>query len=156
MDKPSKPKKIPRHLQLRSISPKFVPDAALEDTPARLFRRVLNKLGMEPTKWGNYLTRYLNWVVTNPDEEKARLERQTRTGNIKDTYYHKSTLTFNKFLEGLSILEIEECTVDITLKDIHGNIIQVSDLIHIVTKSRKEIIIESLNKDDDDAGSEEQ
>lgn len=105
---------------------------------------------MEPFKWGSYLTRYLDWVVTNPDEDKARLERQTRTGNIKDTYWQKPTLTFNKFLEGLSILEIEECTIDVTVKDIHGNIIRVSDVIHMVTKTRKELILQALEAEEDE------
>lgn len=150
MDKPSSPKKRPRSSLLNSISNKFVPDDKLEDSPARLFRRICNKLGMEPFKWGSYLTRYLDWVVTNPDEDKARLERQTRTGNIKDTYWQKPTLTFNKFLEGLSILEIEECTIDVTVKDIHGNIIRVSDVIHMVTKTRKELILQALEAEEDE------
>ena len=140
----------PKSTLLKSISPKFVPDSDLEDCPARLFRRILNKLEMNPFKWNSFLSRYLDWVVTNPDEDKARLERQTRIGNIKETYFHKPTLTFNKLLEGLSILEIEECTIDLTVKDIHGNIIRVSDVIHMVTKSRKELIIKALEAEDED------
>lgn len=150
MDRSSSPKRKPRSAQLKSISGKFVPDDKLEDSPARLFRRILSKLEMDPFKWGSYLSRYLDWVVTNPDEEKARLERQTRMGNIKETYFHKPTLTFNKLLEGLSILEIEECTIDLTVKDIHGNIIRVSDVIHMVTKSRKELIIKAIEAEDED------
>lgn len=130
--------------KLSSISPKYVPDDQLEDPPARLFRRILHKLEMNPFKWNGYLTRYLEWIVTNKDPEKAKLERQTRTGNIKDTYYHKPTLTFNKFLEGLSLLEFEECVVDITAKDIHGNIIRVSDTIKMVSRDRKKLIEEAL------------
>lgn len=152
MEKPSSPvRRKPKRSQINAISPKFLPDDKLEDSPARLFRRICNKLGMEPYKWAGYLSRYLDWVVTNPDEEKARQERQTRQGNIKETYWHKPTLTFNKFLEGLSILEIEECTIDVTVKDVHGNIIRVSDVIHMVSKSRKELIIKALDEEQKDA-----
>lgn len=130
--------------KLNKISPKYVPDEKLEDAPARLFRRILHKLEMNPFKWGGYLARYLDWMVDNPDPEKAKGERQTRTGNIKDTYFHKPTLTFNKFLEGLSILEFEECVVEITAKDIHGNIVRVSDTIKMVSRDRKKLIGEAL------------
>lgn len=127
-----------------TISKKYVPDNQLEDAPARLFRRIINKLEMNPFKWAGYLGRYLDWIVTEKDPEKAKLERQTRTGNIKDTYFHKPNLTFNKFLEGLSILEFEECTIEITVKDIHGNIIRVTDEIRMVSRDRKKMIEESL------------
>jgi len=133
--------------RLDRISKKFVPDEKLEDPPARLFRRILNKLEMNPFKWSNYLGRYLDWIVTNPDPEKAKDERQTRTGNIRDTYFHKPNLSFGKFLEGLSILEIEECEIEVTAKDIHGNIIRVSDKIRMVSRDRKEQINEKLAKD---------
>jgi hypothetical protein len=139
----SKKRALPAN-KLSTISKKYVPDDQLEDPPARLFRRILHKLEMNPFKWAGYLGRYLEWIVTVKDPEKAKLERQTRTGNIKDTYFHKPSLTFNKFLEGLSILEFEECHIEITVKDIHGNIIRVSDEIKMVSRDRKKMIEESL------------
>lgn len=129
---------------LDTISPKYVPDDQLEDSPARLYRRILHKLEMNPFKWAGYLGRYLDWMVTTKDPEKAKIERQTRTGNIRDTYFHKPNLTFNKFLEGLSILEFEECNIEVTVKDIHGNIIRVSDQIKMVSRDRKKLIEEAL------------
>lgn len=133
--------------RLSKISVKYVPDEQLEDPPARLFRRILQKLEMNPFKWNGYLGRYLDWIVTNPDPEKAKNERQTRTGNIRDTYFHKPNLTFGKLLEGLSILEFEECEIEITVKDVHGNIIRVSDKVRMVSRDRKEMIQEALAKD---------
>lgn len=126
--------------KLSSISPKYVEDHELEDSPAKLYRAILKKMGMNPFRWGSLLGRYLDWVVTNKDPEKAKIERQTRTGNIRDTYFHTKRLTFNKLLEGLSILEFEECHIEITVKDFHGNIIRVSDEIKLVTKDRKKLI----------------
>lgn len=143
---PKKNDDIPAN-RLSKISVKYVPDEQLEDPPARLFRRILKKLEMNPFKWNSYLGRYLDWIVTNPDPEKAKNERQTRTGNIRDTYFHKPNLTFGKLLEGLSILEFEECEIEITAKDVHGNIIRVSDKVRMVSRDRKEKIVDALAKD---------
>lgn len=140
----SKKKPIRGNLLRRISLKKYVEDENLEDSPARLFRRIVNMLEMNPFKWNGYLTRYLDWMVTTKDPEKAKNERQTRTGNIKETYFQKPTLTMNKFLEGLSILEFEECIIDITARDIHGNIIRVQDTVNLVTKGRKEKIEKAL------------
>lgn len=128
-------KKLKANL-LSSISPKYVEDEELMDTPSRLFRRILNKLNMDPHLWGSYLRDYLNWIVTTMDREKANEQRVTKAGNIKETYFHKNTLTFNKLLEGLSILRMESCEIIIKVKDADGNIIEVSETIRIVGKSR--------------------
>lgn len=128
--------KQPKITRLSSISPKYVEDRELRDTPARLYRALLNKLGMQPHKWGIHLRRYLEYVVTTKDPEKAKAERITRTGNIKDTYFQKTTLTFNKLLEGISILGMEEVEIILRIKDSNGEIIEVSEVIQISSKER--------------------
>ena len=133
--------------KLSSISPKYIEDHELEDSPAKLFRAILRKMEMNPFRWNSFLSRYLDWVVTNPDPEKAKVERQTRSGNIRDTYFHTPRLTFNKLLEGLSITEFEECHIELTVKDINGNIIRVSDSIKLVTKDRKKLIEVAVTKE---------
>jgi len=122
--------------QLESISHKYVEDNELRDTPARLYRKILKKLDMNPRKWTNYLRDYLDWVITTEDREKAKAERVTRQGNIKDTYFQKPTLTFNKLLEGLSILQMQSCKITITAIDKDGNEIVVEERIRIVGKER--------------------
>jgi len=122
--------------QLDSISHKYVEDNELRDTPARLYRKILKKLDMNPRKWTNYLRDYLDWVITTEDREKAKAERVTRQGNIKDTYFQKPTLTFNKLLEGLSILQMQSCKITITAIDKDGNEIVVEERIRIVGKER--------------------
>lgn len=131
-----KQQKPQRTVKLNSISPKYVEDRELRDAPARLFRALLNKLEMTPHKWTTKLRNYLDYVVTTKDPEKSKTERITRTGNIKDTYFQKPTLTFNKLLEGLSILEIEECEIILRTKDSEGNVIEVQEKIRILTKDR--------------------
>lgn len=121
---------------LSSISDKYVEDHELLDTPSRLFRKILNQLNMDPHLWGAYLRDYLNWVITTSDREKANEQRLTRAGNIKETYFHKPTLTFNKLLEGLSILRMESCEITIKVKDSDGKEIVVTETIRIVGKSR--------------------
>ena len=122
--------------RMDSISHKYVRDEELQDPPARLFRAILNKLDMHPRKWVGYLRDYLDWVVDTEDPAKAKTERVTRQGNIKDTYFQKPTLTFNKLLEGLSILRMKSCKITLELEDENGEIITVSETIRVVGKSR--------------------
>jgi len=126
-----------RSNRLEQISlKKYVPDEGLLDPCARLFRQLLNKLDMNPTKWNAYLRNYLSWVVTTEDPEKAKIERTTRQGNIKETFFQKPTLTFPKLLEGLSILRARTCKITIEVTDENGEVITVSETIRIVTESR--------------------
>jgi len=146
----------PRHDSLERVSEKkFIPDDQLQDTPARLFRKLIKELGIGYFGWTKYLREYLEWIVTTEDEEKAKTERQTRAGNIRDTYFQKPTLSFNKLIEGVSILQFEECEVQLTLKDVNGNIVRVSDTIKLVSKSRKDQILKQQEKDAAENGDEE-
>lgn len=133
-----KPTKGPKGNQMHNLSQRYVEDKELRDAPARLYRQILNKMDMNPRKWAMYLRDYLNYVVTVTDREKAKNERITRTGNIKDTYFQKPTLTFNKLLEGLSILKQEKCEIILRVTDEDGNVIEVSEEIRIVGADRKE------------------
>lgn len=134
--KPSKKEKALKASKLASISHKYVEDEELRDTPARLFRKILNKMEMNPRKWGMYIRDYLEWIVTTNDPDKAKADRMTKQGNIKDTYFQKPTLSFNKLLEGLSILDMDECEIQLTVRDRKGNSYQVSELIKIMGRNR--------------------
>jgi len=134
-----KPKKDLRANQLDSISHKYVDDDQLQDTPARLFRQLLRKMDMTPRKWISYLRDYLDWKVTTEDPDKAKEERTTRTGNIKDTYFQKPGLTFSKFLEGLSILRMAKVEVIMRVTDTEGKVYEISEPLRIVGKDRIEI-----------------
>lgn len=123
--------KLAKADKLESMTKKYVPDNELRDTPSRLFRQLLMKLGMNPFKWSNLLRAYLEWSITTQDREKARAEAITRAGNIKDTYFHKNTLTMNKFIEGLSIIQMRDCEVIIKVHDKDGNLYEVSEKFNI-------------------------
>ena len=122
--------------RLSSVSHKYVEDNQLQDTPARLFRGLLNKLDMNPRRWTQLLRDYLDWVITTDDRAKAKADRITRAGNIKDTYFQKPTLTFNKFLEGLSILRMKSCVIKITATDEDGNEYTVEETIGVMGSHR--------------------
>jgi hypothetical protein len=122
--------------RLSSVSHKYVEDNQLQDTPARLFRGLLKKLDMNPRKWTQLLRDYLDWVITTDDREKAKADRITRAGNIKDTYFQKPTLTFNKLLEGLSILRMKSCVITITVTDEEGNVHTVEETIGVMGSHR--------------------
>lgn len=135
--------------RLDSISQKYVADDDLLDLPAILYRKILKALKMNPRKWANYLRDYLDWVVTTEDPIKAKSDRITRAGNIKDTYFQKKTLTFNKLLEGLSILQMRNCTITLTIEDQDGNIHVVEESTQIMTKERLERL-DNRSKNTDD------
>jgi hypothetical protein len=134
-----KPKKHLRANQLDSISHKYVDDDQLQDTPARLYRKLLHKMDMNPRKWISYLRDYLDWRVTTADPDKAKEERTTRTGNIKDTYFQKPGLTFSKFLEGLSILRMAKVEIIFRITDTEGKVYEVSEIQRIVGKDRAQL-----------------
>jgi hypothetical protein len=134
-----KKKRRLRANELSSISPRFVEDNELHDPPARLYRMLLRKMGMDPFKWTRYLRNYLEWAVPNDNPDRARVERTTRLGNIRDTYFHKPGLTFNKFLEGLSILRIDTCEVIIRVTDEDGKVYEVIDTQKITGMSRPKL-----------------
>lgn len=123
--------------RLSNISHRYVEDDDLQDIPARLFRRLLRKLKIDtPTRWGRYLRDYLLWVVTEKDPERAKIERTTKAGNIKDTYFQKPTLSFNKLLEGMSIIRMREVEIILRCTNEDGEIVEVSETIRTMTKSR--------------------
>lgn len=142
-------KKITRVNRLNNISHRYVEDHELLDVPARLYRRLLNKLSMNPLKWGNYLRDYLEWVVVSKDPDKAKVERTTRQGNIKDTYFQKNTLSFNKLLEGLSIVRMRECEIFLKCIDEDGNEYIVSEKIKILGKERLNNNFKDETEEDD-------
>lgn len=114
---------------MEALSKRYLPDSELRSPLAKLFRGLLNQMHMNPSKWTRLLSDYLRWVVTIDDEEKARQAILMKSGNIKDTYFHNPKLTADKFFEGLSILQMEECEITIKVKDAKGD-------VYIVTEKR--------------------
>lgn len=117
---------------LNSISKKYVEDKDLRDTPARLYRAILNSIGMTPQRWNQFLRDYLNWTITTKDRERAKSDRTTAQGNIKDSYFQKHSLTFNKLLEGLAILQMDKCKITLEVTDKDGKVVTVSETIRIM------------------------
>ena len=131
------PKRKTPSQSMSNISPRYIEDNELRDTPARLFRKILNAMEMSPTKWSKLLRDYLTWSVTTKDREKAKNERIHQTGNIKGTYFQSATLTFNKLLAGLSILQMKECEIIIRVKDEEGNVIEVKETMRVMGPAHK-------------------
>jgi hypothetical protein len=97
-------------------------------------------MDMNPRKWVSYLRDYLDWRVTTEDPDKAKEERTTRTGNIKDTYFQKPGLTFSKFLEGLSILRMAKVEIIFKVTDTEGKEYVVHEVQRIVGKDRIQLL----------------
>lgn len=150
--------KKPRELKvnrLSSISHRYVEDDQLQDTPARLFRMLLRKLKIDsPVRWGVYLRDYLAWVVTEKDPNKAKIERTTKSGNIKDTYFQKPTLSFNKLLEGASIIRMREVEVILRCTTEDGEVVEVSEKIRTMTSGRANNKVEFEEGDEEPCDSQ--
>lgn len=117
---------------------RYVPDEDLRDIPARLFRKIIQKHNINLSKWTCLLRDYLLWTIPNDDPEKVKSERSTAAGNIKSAYFMSPTLTFNKLIEGMSILKFVKCKVTLELTDGEGNVTEVSDTIKIRSPKNQE------------------
>lgn len=112
---------------LSDVIQKYVKDEDLLDTPSRLFRALQNRMGMNPVMWTKFLREYLEHAIVMKDKEKEKKARAHQAGNYKTVFFNNATLTFNKLLEGLSILQIKKCefTLKVTLMD--DSTIEVSE-----------------------------
>jgi len=112
---------------METISKRYIPDEELIDPPAKLFRGLLNKMNMNPYKWTKFLNDYLDWVVTSKDPDKARTDRLTKTGNIRDAFFHKPRLSAAKLFEGLSVMQMAEYKITLEVKNAKGEVYVVTE-----------------------------
>lgn len=117
----------------------FVPYEQLTDTPSRLFRNIIQELGINQAIWKTYLDDYLRWI--HPDDSGPAAEvkraRSTDLGNIQNTLFCSRTLSYNKFLMGLKILKISEADLALSIKTESGVIHTVSERTILRRPSRK-------------------
>ncbi|UYE93566.1 hypothetical protein [Shewanella phage FishSpeaker] len=106
---------------------KYVKDEDLLDTPARLFRALQNRMKMNPIMWAKLLREYLEHSIVMRDKEKEKKARAHQAGNYKTVFFNNNTLTWNKLLEGVSILQAKKCkfTMQVTMMD--DTVIEVSE-----------------------------
>lgn len=116
---------------MEAISKRYLNDEELRGPIAKLFRGLQKSMGMNPYKWTRYLLDYLAWVVSEPNEEKRKARILMKTGNIRDAYFHKPTLTADKLLEGLSILQMEECKITMEVRNAKGEVWVVEETVKI-------------------------
>jgi len=117
--------------EMEAVSKRYLPDDKLKSPLAKLFRGLLNKLNMNPYKWTRLLNDHLAWILTGYPEEDKRKQILMKTGNIRDAYFHNPKLTADKLFEGLSILQMDECTITLKVKDVNGNEYEVSETVKI-------------------------
>lgn len=107
----------------------FVPYEQLTETTSRLFRKIIEELGIDQATWKTYLDDYLRWI--HPDDSGPAAEvkraRSTALGNIQNTLFCSNTLSYNKFLMGLKILKISEADINIQIKTEAGTVHTVSE-----------------------------
>lgn len=106
---------------------KYVKDEDLLDTPARLFRKLQNRMGMNPIMWNKLLREYLEHTIVMRDKEKEKKARAHQAGNYKTAFFNNATLSWNKLLEGVSILQAKKCKFTLELTMMDDSVIEVSE-----------------------------
>lgn len=116
--------KTPNSKTVSPLSNKtIVPEEKLTDITSRLFRRLAVLLGADSLAiWKSYLDDYIRGLC--PDDvtrmEAVKKERSTAIGNINDTFWMSTKLSFNKMITGLKILKIRKVTVTIKVETTSG------------------------------------
>lgn len=129
--------------EMVSLSKRYLPDEELRNPMAKLFRGLLNKLQMNPTKWTSLLHDYLSWVISGETLENRRKIALMKTGNIRDAFFHNPKLTADKLFEGLSILQIEECEIILRVKDRKGEVYEIIENVPIKHAKNTEVYEET-------------
>lgn len=126
---PAKGPEIPKteEADLSAVTKNYTEDRDLKDPPARLFRALIRKLGLNISQLILLLNEYVKWEVTNPDEAKAKVERTTLLGNIRSVFFKNETMTFPKLLTGLSILQAKRYRITIEVEMEDGRTVSVSE-----------------------------
>lgn len=111
----------------------YIPTEQLTDTPARLYRKILDKLGMNMAMWKSYMTDHLRFI--HPDDSGTPMEvkkaRGTSLGNANSAYFFSKTLSFNKLIEGLKIIKVKRVTVKIEYELETGDVYEVSETSYL-------------------------
>ena len=119
----------------------YVPKEQLTDTPSRMFREIMDVMGVNAAKWKSYMDEYLRWI--HPDDSGPPLEvkkaRGTSLGNAQSAYFCSRTLSFNKLITGLKILKLKRVTFKIECETESGEIFNVSETT-ILRRSRSYVI----------------
>lgn len=119
----------------------YVPLEQLTDTPSRMFRHIMDKMGVNAAKWKSYMDEYLRWI--HPDDSGTPLEvkkaRGTSLGNAQSAYFCSRTLSFNKLITGLKILKLKRVTFKIECETETGEVFDVSETT-ILRRSRLDVI----------------
>lgn len=122
-----KEKKLKKGMALKDHVVKYIPDEGLMDTPARLFRSIINRMEMNPFMWSKLLREHLEYAISMKDKEKEKQRRAHQMGNYRSVFFNNPTLTFNKLLEGLSILQVKKCKITIKVTFMDDTELEVSE-----------------------------
>lgn len=109
----------------------------LTDTPSRLFRRIaIDELKLNLATWKTYLDDYIRKLHPDKldDMERVKRDRSTTIGNVNDTLWQRSSLTFKKLLTGLYILKANRVKITIEVEFKSGKVVTVDEEIHMDSK----------------------
>ena len=111
----------------------YVPFDRLTDTPARLFRMVGERIGLNFAMWRSLMTDHLRMI--HPDDsgepKDVKKARSTSFGNAQSAYFFNTGLSFDKLMEGLKILKVRKVTIKLTCELENGRTVEVSETTYL-------------------------
>lgn len=106
----------------------IIPYERLTDLPSRLFRKIAESMDITVSSWKTYIDDYIRDL--HPDDPEhmdvVKKERSTTIGNVNDTLWMSTKLSFGKMVTGLKILKVRKVTV----------------ILKVETESGKEYVVE--------------
>lgn len=116
----------------------FVPYDRLTDTPARLFRVIGEKIGLNSAMWRSLMTDHLRMIHPDDsgDPREVRKARSTSFGNAQSAYFFNTGLSFDKLMEGLKILKVKKLTITLTCELENGKVVEAAETTYL--RSSKE------------------
>lgn len=111
----------------------FVPYDRLTDTPARLFRVIGEKIGLNSAMWRSLMTDHLRMIHPDDsgDPREVRKARSTSFGNAQSAYFFNTGLSFDKLMEGLKILKVKKLTITLTCELENGKVVEAAETTYL-------------------------
>lgn len=127
----------PNKKSIAPLSNKTIVDTKrVTDITSRLFRRIAEQMEIDVSSWKTYIDDYIREL--HPDDpsrmDAVKKERGTAIGNINDTLWMSTKLSFNKMVTGFRILKIRKMTVILKVETESGKEYVVEETTNITNK----------------------
>lgn len=134
------PKENPTQKPLKPLNNKTIVEYdKLTDPPSKLFRNIAMMMGLNVASWKSYIDDYIRKTYPdNPDSmDVVKRERSTAIGNINDTLWMSTKLSFGKMLTGLAILRAKRITISLKVEMESGKVYETEYMTDVPSTKAK-------------------